>query len=209
MEDETGPEIGRVPALALTQLVLGLPESGGRGKTVNEEATVERRHQLGGGFVVDLPEAHYQAGRSSVEKAVGEADETGSVGFGRQGGLAGAQDDEVGGEIEGVDLVQTEVAIDGLAGGVEHGEGETGEIGLGLVEETVGRKVDDAVVPQVTTTDPLGTGVEAEDGQGVGLVRPWRGELPLRVASSEGAKNCSQPSRVDIASVGIRGSSRV
>ena len=109
------------------------------------EVTVEADHELGGGEVVDGPQAGGDGTGAGDLEGAAEAHEALAAALRAESGDAGGEDDEVGVEAAAEDFpgLQDAVVV-GLFVECGDGEGEEGVEGDLRVGEAVGREVDDA-----------------------------------------------------------------
>ena len=162
MEGEGGPVVGRFAFFP--ELELGLSE--GRGMTFFglPEGFVKLLHEFGGAVVVYVPEGACNAECACIHESACHPDRAFTGDVVTESGLAGAEDDEFGGEVEVEEFGETQVgfSIDSL--GVVAGEDDAGECRFCAVEEAVGGEVDVAILADVFGGDPVVVGLESEGG---------------------------------------------
>src|SRR5262245_64833293 len=108
LKRERGPVIRRLPLTLPPHLDLRRTQGRRRTLTILEHLLVELRHQLRGGFVVDVPEADHHPRRPRVHKPARQSDQTFALDLLAEARLAGAQYDQIGGQIKVVDIVSAE-----------------------------------------------------------------------------------------------------
>jgi D-cysteine desulfhydrase family pyridoxal phosphate-dependent enzyme len=160
LELECGPVVGLLEAFRLRERELGLSKSS-RGGGAREIASIEVLHQLGGGLIVHLPGAGDDRRRSGVHEAANEAQESLAPHFFPQTGLAGAQNDEVDGQAQVVDVVETKESVLRVLVLVDEGENDSGKLGMRVVGDGMGGEVDGAIALEVGCTDPRSVGAES------------------------------------------------
>jgi len=106
-----------VEALA-SQGLLGVAQGRRRAQALLPQGLVELGHQLRRGLVIDRPQAGDHPGHAGVEEAAGEAHETFATDLLAEGGPAAGEHDQVGVEVELIDVGQAEEALPRVAGGV-------------------------------------------------------------------------------------------
>src|SRR5262249_33382496 len=111
LQRECGPVIGRAPAFDLGQGDLGVSQRGGRSFAASEHRLVEALHQLGGRAIVDLPQAGHDARNAGVHEPAREADQPFTCDVLPECGLARREHDQVGAELQVVNVVYTHEAV--------------------------------------------------------------------------------------------------
>src|SRR3954453_9636576 len=76
LEGEARPVVGRVPARLTKHRELRLAEGLARRQAAEQNGTVEAAHELRGGRVVDVPQAHHHSRHPGVEKSLGQTEQT-------------------------------------------------------------------------------------------------------------------------------------
>jgi multiple sugar transport system permease protein len=84
----------------------------GGSTAILQHRPIEALHQLGRGLVVHLPQAGHHPARTGVHEAAGETHEALTADVAAEGGLAGAEHDEVDGEPQVVDLMHAQEAVE-------------------------------------------------------------------------------------------------
>lgn len=194
MEGKARPVVGGFPSLFAADGELGGAEGGGGGHVVLEEVAVEGGHEHGGGAVVDAPVADHDAADSGAEEGLGEAYHAFPSHLPSQSGLAGAEDCQLGGEVQAGHVGGGEEAFAAFSVIVDQGEDDSGSFREDRVQEPVGGEVQDAVAAQGTAQDQVAVG-RGPQGQ-----EPWCRQPALNnpvewVSGRQGASLARKPSR--------------
>src|SRR5262245_15071722 len=97
LQSERGPVIRRLPLTLPPHLDLRRTQGRRRTLTILEYLLVELRHQLRGGFVIDVPEADHNARRPCVHKTARQSHQSFAFDIFAEPRPAGAQHDQFGG----------------------------------------------------------------------------------------------------------------
>ena len=91
----------------------------GRPQAVAQHVVVELLHELCRRAVGDRPQARHDAFGACVEKTLGQTEQAFAADVAAERGFAGAQDDEVGVQIECIDVGKAQKSVRRRAGGIE------------------------------------------------------------------------------------------
>ncbi len=150
---------------------LGLPQSLGGRDVAREQAVVKPFHQHGGGLVFDLPEAGEDPLGAGDEKSLRQWCQLLSLDLPAEGGIAGAQHDEIRGESEPFQVRHSQIAVDGAALSVEAGEHQGRKLGRIGALQSMGGEVKNRVTREMATGHQLARRREVE-----GLKALFRGD---------------------------------
>src|SRR5215813_15065437 len=106
LQNKTGPEVGRRPAFLPGQFKLSRSQSRPGRLTVFEHAPIKKLHQFGRSQIVDIPQTRDHAWRAGVHKSAGQPDQSLPLDLFTQSRLARAEHDQIGVELEVIDLMQ-------------------------------------------------------------------------------------------------------
>jgi hypothetical protein len=113
---------------------------GGR-EFVSEHTAIETGHQLSGGPFIDVPQADHNSLCAGMEESPRHPDRPFTSDIGTQACLAGAQDYQVSGDVEMIDLGCPDNAILMVSVLVKAGQYETGDVWM-LSGKMVGGNMD-------------------------------------------------------------------
>src|SRR5262249_10990062 len=154
------PEVRRRPAFLSGHFKLSRPQSRPRWQTVFEHPLIKKLHQFRRRQIVYSPQTCDHARRASIHKSAGQPDQSLALDLFAQSSLACAEHDQIGVELEVVDLMQSQKSVLWLSLPVKKREDQPGKFWPFAVEQTVGRKMHDAVLTQFPALCHVAAGVE-------------------------------------------------
>src|SRR5262249_5638785 len=106
VQHKTGPEVGRRPAFLSEHFKLSRSQSRPRRQAVFEHPLIKKLHQFRRRQIVYIPQPRPHARRAGVHKSARQPDQPLALDLFAQSRLARAEHDQIGVELEVVDLVQ-------------------------------------------------------------------------------------------------------
>src|SRR5262249_61176245 len=159
-QHKSGPEVWRRPAFISGNVKLSRSQSRPCWQTVFEHPLIKQLHQFSRGQIVDTPQTRDHARRAGVHKSAHEADQSLALDLFAQSRLASAEHDQIGVELEVVDLVQPQKSVLRFPLLVNKREDQPGKFRALAVEQTVGRKMQDPVLTQLSAQGQGAAGAE-------------------------------------------------
>src|SRR5262245_61301997 len=106
MQHKTGPEVGRRPAFLSGHFKLSCPQSRPCRHAVFEHTLIKKLHQFRRRQIVDIPQTRDHTRRAGVHKSARQPDQSLALDLFAQPRLARAEHDQIGVELEVVDLME-------------------------------------------------------------------------------------------------------
>src|SRR5262249_41930751 len=117
-------------------------------KLLVQNALVKLLHQFAGRLVINAPQARDYTRGSGVHKTASNTHQSLALDLAAERRLAGAQNHEVGAEVEVVDVEKTQVTIFWPALLVHHGQRHSGQFRMLSIGDRVSGKVHDAILTE-------------------------------------------------------------
>jgi len=108
---ESGPVIRVAPALLLPHFDLGGAQSSRRREAIGFHRRIEGAHQRGGSRVGDFPQAGHHPAGAGIHEPPRQPNQTFAADLLTQTGLTSAQHDQVGRQVQVVDVLQFEKTV--------------------------------------------------------------------------------------------------